>query len=93
MKHTSLFILLAFVILVHSWPTGGPFDLPIFHVHKDIALRILDHPTIKPYLAKFNLTRDEIAHIAATEPQYLKKKGFSWHPGWRAISTKNMTNW
>lgn len=52
----------------YNFATGGPFDLPFLHVHKDIAKNVLEHFTVEPYIEKYNLDAKKIAHIAAKEP-------------------------
>ena len=51
MKSFAFLVLFVLVVCLNiytakGWLTGWWFDLPIFHVHKDIALRVLDHSTI-----------------------------------------------
>lgn len=75
--------------LVGAWGTGDCIDLNLLHVHKDMAYRVIEHPSIAWAMWWFRLNPDLVAFYAATEPQcYLGR-----HPGWTELRDQEHLGW
>jgi hypothetical protein len=85
---SGIAVLLGGVSSAGAWGTGNCFDLPL-KVHARIAENVLDHPTIKQYLARFNLNRNAIVSKAKIEPQCY----MSAHPSWLNFQDRSFLSW
>jgi len=85
----AVFLLVGFASQAFAWGTGGPVEIMNLHVHRDIALNVLNHPDIKWAIEYFDLDPDMVGFYAATEPQYY----FGRHPGWGEVRNLQFLNW
>ncbi len=85
----ALFFLTGGAGEVSAWGTGGCFDAPGLHIHRDMALRVIDSPDINWALWWFDLDAESIAYYAATEPQC----HVGYHPSWTHLRDLAHLNW
>jgi len=81
-------LLLGGISLAYAWNTGECMVRP-FKVHAKIAENVLDHPSIKPWLVRLGLNRNEIVSKARIEPQCY----FGVHPSWTDFMNQSFLSW
>jgi hypothetical protein len=81
-------LLLWGISFAYAWDTGGCTALPL-RVHARIAENVLDHPSIRPYLVRLGLNRNEIVSKARVESQCY----FGSHPTWADFLNQSFLSW